>query len=176
MTGQSLEHRPAKTISICDSDILDTKKRHRYLCRFFVSKISESQMDIVFAGRCSKLCPVIDEDKGLILRLQVHMNNHIRLAIPSNVAKFQSNRYQVATRAKYVVRNHVTLSTGRIAGWKFHHYRLAIQVDGNKVAGMFWTIPTMPNHEIGLVGTGVAITNIIIASHSPGQCQRANLP
>src|SRR5216684_3777506 len=64
MTGQSLEHRPAKTISICDSDILDTKKRHRYLCRFFVSKISEN-VSIVFRYQfCRKELEEVDRYQG----------------------------------------------------------------------------------------------------------------
>src|SRR5205823_10701842 len=102
-------------------------------------------MYIIFAGRWPELVPIIYEDKCLILGLQVNMNNHISLAICSNIAKLQRNRRQITTLPKNVIRNNIALSTRWITSRKLYHNCLAIQIDGHKVSWMEQAIIPMPN-------------------------------
>ena len=91
------------------------------------------------------------------------MNNHIRLAISSNVAKLQRNRRQITTLPEDIVRNNIALCARWIASGKLNHNCLAIQVDGDKVSWMEGAIIPMSNYGVCLIGTRITITNIIIA-------------
>src|SRR5207248_4280553 len=120
-------------------------------------------MYIVFAGRWPELVPIIYENKCLILGLQVNMNNHIRLAISSNIAKLQRNRRQITTLPEDIVRNNIALGARWIASGKLNHNCLAIQVDGDKVSWMEGAIIPMSNYGVCLIATRITITNIIVA-------------
>ena len=54
-------------------------------------------MNIVFGSWCAKLVTVVDKYKGLILGLQVNMNDHIRLMVTGEVAEFKSDGGEVTT-------------------------------------------------------------------------------
>ena len=98
------------------------------------------------------------------------MYDHIGFAITGNVTKFQRNWRQVAARPQNIVGHDVAQSARLAAGRKFHHDRLAIQVDSNEMARTLGVITSVPNHGISLVGSRNAIANVIVALHTP--CQR----
>src|SRR5205807_8897161 len=128
-------------------------------------------MNDVFSGWRSKFRTSIDKNVRLVLRWQVHMYDHIRLAITGNVTKFQRNWHQVTARPQNIVGYDVTQYPRLTAGRKFHHDRLAIQVDSNEMARTLMAITPVPNHGISLVGTRNAIANVIVALHTPCQSQ-----
>src|SRR5205823_12160131 len=86
-------------------------------------------MNYVFGGWRSKFRTSIDKNIRLVLRWQVHMYDHIGLAITGNVTKFQRNWRQVAARPQNIVGHDVAQSARLAAGRKFHHDRLAIVVE-----------------------------------------------
>src|SRR5256886_10096804 len=118
-------------------------------------------MNYVFGGWRSKFRTSIDKNIRLVLRWQVHMYDHIGLAITGNVTKFQRNWRQVAARPQNIVGHNVAQSARLTAGRKFHHDRLAIQVDSNEMARTLGAITPGSNHGIRLDGSRNAIANSI---------------
>ena len=73
-------------------------------------------MNYVFGGWRSKFRTSIDKNIRLVLRWQVHMYDHIGLAITGNVTKFQRNWRQVAARSQNIVGHDVAQSARLAAG------------------------------------------------------------
>src|SRR5437588_6772478 len=118
-------------------------------------------MNYVFGGWRSKFLTSIDKNIRLVLRWQVHMYDHIGLAITGNVTKFQRNWRQVAARSQNIVGHDVAQSARLAAGRKFHHDRLAIQVDSNEMARTLGAITPVPNNGISREGPGIPMANLM---------------
>ena len=125
-------------------------------------------MNVVFGSWWAKLGTVVDKYKGLILGLQVNMNDHIRPMVTGDVAEFKSDGGEVTTLTKDVVGNHIALCARGIASRKLNNDSLTIQIDGYEVGGMLRAI-TVTDNSVDLEGTRVAITDVIIACEAPGE-------
>src|SRR3989442_12202222 len=125
-------------------------------------------MNVVFGSWCAKLGPIVDKYKGLILGLQVNMNNHIKAMVARDVTKLKRDGSEVTTLTKDVVGNHVAFCASGIASRKLNNDSLAIQVDSYEVRGVLRTI-TMTNNSASLEGTRITITEIVIACEAPGE-------
>src|SRR2546429_930982 len=89
------------------------------------------EVNVVAAVWWPELRAIIDENDGLIL----NVNKHVRLAIASNIAKFQGDRCEISALIEKVGAA-IADRPGRITRHKLNDDNMAMQVDSDKVAGV----------------------------------------